>query len=58
MDERVEEEVERPVLAVLGHGSTVASWQRPVSTDPACQRRGEPESRGTAPHRASDDSHR
>ena len=50
MDERLEEEIERPALALLGHGSTIPGRRRPVGTDRACPGRGQPDSRGAAPH--------
>jgi hypothetical protein len=50
MEERVEEEVERLALAVIGHGRKVPRDTLCVSTDPACRRRGHPVSEG-AGHR-------
>ena len=48
MRERVEEELERPALALCGHGSTVSPRTGRVSTARACPRGGHPDSGGAA----------
>jgi hypothetical protein len=55
MEERVEKEVERLALAVIGHGRKVPRDPLLVSTDPACQRRGHPVSEGAGHRRVAED---